>query len=96
MKNGHIYIGEYAGWYCLADEAFVPESQLQTLPDGTKSTLEGNKPVELVQEPNYKFRLSSFKEELLEWLKGGKAPQILNFIPTEEIGTGIITGKEIN
>lgn len=70
-ENGHIYLGKYSGWYCIADEAFVPENQLQTHPNGSKTTMDGNRPVEFVEEANYKFRLSSFQESLLEWLKNG-------------------------
>lgn len=27
-ENGHIYLGHYAGWYAVRDEAFYPESDI--------------------------------------------------------------------
>ena len=44
MDRGHIYKGSYEGWYSVADESFVPESQVETLvKDGleTKVRLRG-------------------------------------------------------
>lgn len=60
--NGDIYLGEYEGWYCIPCESFWIKSQL----------LEGNKcpeckrTIEKVKEKNYFFRLSKYKERLLE------------------------------
>jgi leucyl-tRNA synthetase len=31
--GGHIYMGKHEGWYCKADEAFVPENQVSHLND---------------------------------------------------------------
>ena len=38
--NGHIYLGNYEGWYCVADEAFYTEKDLVDgmSPTGRKST----------------------------------------------------------
>src|SRR3546814_16212091 len=33
---GHIYLGTYAGWYAVRDEAFYAESELTDGPDGKK------------------------------------------------------------
>lgn len=59
-KNGHIYLGSYAGWYSVRDEAYFAESELV---DGKAPT---GAPVEWVEEPSYFFRLSAFDGKLLE------------------------------
>ena len=33
--NGHIYLGSYAGWYAVRDEAFYAESELTEDENGT-------------------------------------------------------------
>lgn len=60
QDNGHIYLGSYAGWYAVRDEAFYAESELVNgkAPTGAE--------VEWVEEPSYFFRLSDFGEKLLE------------------------------
>ncbi|XP_063978535.1 methionine--tRNA ligase, mitochondrial-like [Diachasmimorpha longicaudata] len=82
-NSGHIYLGKYSGWYCTSDEAFVPPSDLEDLrkPDGSTikiSSASGN-PVEWMEEENYKFRLSSFQDDLKHWLKDEKSVQPLKF-----------------
>ena len=32
-KNGYIYKGSYSGWYCVADEAFVSEKDIEEIVD---------------------------------------------------------------
>jgi len=61
-EAGDIYKGEYEGWYDARDEAFVPDSQVE---DGIDT--ESGNPVERLSEPSYFFRLSAFKDRLLEW-----------------------------
>jgi methionyl-tRNA synthetase len=62
--SGHIYLGHYEGFYAVRDEDFYAESDLTTLPDGTKIAPTGA-PVEWVREPNYLFKLSAFQDRLL-------------------------------
>jgi methionyl-tRNA synthetase len=62
--SGHIYLGHYEGFYAVRDEDFYAESDLTTLPDGTRVAPTGA-PVEWVREPNYLFRLSAFQDRLL-------------------------------
>ncbi len=62
-ENGHIYLGSYAGWYSVRDEAFYTESELQTV-DGVKTAPTGA-PVEWVEEPSYFFDLSKWQDRLL-------------------------------
>ncbi|MCW5771975.1 MAG: methionine--tRNA ligase [Rhodospirillaceae bacterium] len=61
----NIYLGKYAGWYAVRDEAFYGEDELTTGPDGKKRAPSGAE-VEWVEEPSYFFRLSDWQETLLE------------------------------
>jgi methionyl-tRNA synthetase len=63
--NGYIYLGYYEGFYAVRDEDFYAESDLTTLPDGTRIAPTGA-PVEWVREPNYLFKLSAFQDRLLQ------------------------------
>ncbi len=60
-KRGEIYLGKFAGWYSVRDEAFYEESELK----------EGKAPtgadVEWVEEENYFFKLSAWRERLLAY-----------------------------
>ena len=64
MEAGEIYLGVYAGWYSVRDEAFYGEDELVAGPEG-RVALSGA-PVEWVEEPSYFFRLSAWREPLLE------------------------------
>jgi methionyl-tRNA synthetase len=59
MERGEIYLGTYAGWYAVRDEAFYAESELV---DGKAPT---GADVEWVEEPSYFFRLSAWQDRLL-------------------------------
>jgi methionyl-tRNA synthetase len=70
--RGYIYAGEYEALYCVGCEEFKPESEIL---DGT-GAFEGlkvcaihSKPLELLQEKNYFFKLSEFAEPLLTLYK---------------------------
>ena len=65
--NGHIYLGKYAGWYSVREEAFYAESEVTTGPDGGRVTAADGSPVEWVEEPSYFFRLSAWQEPLLDF-----------------------------
>ncbi len=65
-ESGHIYLGSYAGWYAVRDEAFYAESELTAGSDGQKTAPTGA-PVEWVEEPSYFFRLSAWQKPLLEF-----------------------------
>ena len=65
-RRGEIYLGRFAGWYCVRDEAFYDESELIDGPDGTRLGPTGAE-VEWVEEDNYFFRLSAWQERLLAW-----------------------------
>ncbi len=66
QENGEIYLGKYAGWYAVRDEAFYTENELTTRPDGKKIAPSGAE-VEWVEEPSYFFRLSAWQDKLLDF-----------------------------
>jgi methionyl-tRNA synthetase len=61
IDRGEIYLGSYAGWYSVRDEAFYTEGDLV---DGKAPT---GAPVEWVEEPSYFFRLSAWGDRLLKF-----------------------------
>jgi methionyl-tRNA synthetase len=60
--NGWIEKGTYAGWYCVACEAYYGDGDLV---DGN-CPIHG-RPVEWLEEDNYFFKLSAFEQPLLDW-----------------------------
>ena len=66
LENGHIYLGKYAGWYAVRDEAFYDEDEIIELTDGKKVSPTGAE-VEWVEEPSYFFALSNWQDKLLEF-----------------------------
>ena len=64
--NGHIYLGSYAGWYAVRDEAFYAESELIKNEQGDKVAPSGAE-VEWVEEPSYFFDLSKWQQPLLDF-----------------------------
>ena len=78
--KGDIYLGKYAGWYSVRDEAFYTESELTE--DGLAPT---GAPVEWLEEPSYFFALSKWQDRLLEFYE-----QHPNFIRPESRRNEII------
>ena len=64
--NGEIYLGKYAGWYSVRDEAFYAEGELEKDENGDLKAPSGA-PVEWLEEPSYFFRLSNWGDRLLEY-----------------------------
>ena len=61
FDSGDVYEGVYEGWYCVSCEEFKPE----------KGLIEGQCPVhrtvpDWIKEKNYFFRLSKYRDALLE------------------------------
>jgi methionyl-tRNA synthetase len=69
QNQGAIYKDKYSGWYCVPDETFLTESQLNTHPDGNKTSIESGHVVEWTEEENYMFRLSDYQEDVIYWAK---------------------------
>eukprot|EP01128_Nolandella_sp_AFSM9_P012008 TRINITY_DN887_c3_g3_i2.p1 TRINITY_DN887_c3_g3~~TRINITY_DN887_c3_g3_i2.p1 ORF type:complete len:666 (-),score=66.74 TRINITY_DN887_c3_g3_i2:1398-3395(-) len=79
VQQGDIYLGQYSGWYSVADETFVPESQVEEILPGEGG--DNNKSGEvrvgkvkltdrLVQwstEENYMFKLSKYRKAAQAW-----------------------------
>jgi methionyl-tRNA synthetase len=63
---GDIYLGKYAGWYSVRDEAYYDESELKEGEGGKKLSPQGT-PVEWVEEESYFFRLSAYQDRLLAY-----------------------------
>jgi methionyl-tRNA synthetase len=59
---GDIYEGVYEGWYCVSCEAFKPEKDLV---DG-KCPLHPTLTPEWIREKNFFFRLSKYRDRLIE------------------------------
>ena len=62
MKE-HIYLSKYEGWYCTGCERFITDKEYEensgVCPDHQKS-------YEKLEEENYYFRISDFKEQIRE------------------------------
>jgi len=67
MEKGDIYLGEYAGHYCIACENFIPDSVEETA-DGRRACPECGRPTDnRVSETCYFFRLSAYGGRLLQF-----------------------------
>ncbi|QHT60416.1 methionine--tRNA ligase [Paenibacillus lycopersici] len=62
LQQGDIYKGNYEGWYCTPCESFFLERQLV---DG--NCPDCGRPVELVKEESYFFRMSKYADRLLQY-----------------------------
>ncbi len=86
-ERGQIYLGSYAGWYAVRDEAFYGEKELTLTDDGRRVAPSGAE-VEWVEEPSYFFRLSEWQEPLLHYyaenpdaiLPATRRNEVLSFI----------------
>jgi len=63
-EKGDIYKGLYEGWYCIPDETFLLESELQ----GGQCPICG-RPVEWITEEAYFFRLSKYQDWILDHIE---------------------------
>jgi methionyl-tRNA synthetase len=63
-KNGDIYLGKYAGWYSVRQEAYFDETETTVDADGVRREPLGS-PVEWTEEETYFFRLSAYQDKLL-------------------------------
>ncbi|MET0569236.1 MAG: methionine--tRNA ligase [Hyphomicrobiaceae bacterium] len=65
-KAGDIYLGKYAGWYSVRQEAYFDEKETSVGTDGVRREPLGS-PVEWTEEETYFFRLSAFQDRLLAY-----------------------------
>ncbi|MDQ2650051.1 MAG: methionine--tRNA ligase [Actinomycetota bacterium] len=81
--NGDIELDTYEGPYCVSCEAYYQESEL----------VDGNcpihrRPVSILKEENYFFRLSRYEQRLIDWIEQnpevitpeGKRNEVLGFL----------------
>jgi methionyl-tRNA synthetase len=61
---GDIYLGTYAGWYSVRDEAFYGEGETTVGSDGVRVGPQDT-PVEWTEENTFFFKLSAYGERLL-------------------------------
>src|SRR5438105_2160577 len=81
--TGDIYSGTYSGWYCTPCESFYTESDLK---EGKCPTC--GRPVEILKEDSYFFRLSRYQDKLLKYYTENpdflqpsfRALEIINFV----------------
>ncbi|MBK8315361.1 MAG: methionine--tRNA ligase [Acidobacteria bacterium] len=64
--NGHIYKGKYEGWYCGNCNEFYSESEVEKNGEGTLICPTHDRPLELIAEESYFFKLSAFQDRLME------------------------------
>jgi methionyl-tRNA synthetase len=65
-QNGDIYLGKYAGWYSVRDEAYYAEDETHVNEQGARVASKTGTPVEWVEEESYFFRLSAYQDKLLK------------------------------
>ncbi|MFG3347647.1 methionine--tRNA ligase [Streptomyces sp. NPDC048018] len=65
--KGEIYKGGYEGPYCVGCEEYKLPGDLLEAEDGTKLCPIHKKPVEILKEENYFFKLSEYGPKLLEF-----------------------------
>ncbi|MDP2908745.1 MAG: methionine--tRNA ligase [Nanoarchaeota archaeon] len=66
-KKGDIYKGNYEGMYCVECENYYTEKDLV---NGNCPV--HNKPVEVIKEESYFFRMSKYQDKLIEYIKKNK------------------------
>jgi len=87
VEVGDIYLGTYAGWYSVRDEAFYDESETTLNADGVRLGPQGT-PVEWTEEQTYFFRLSAYQDRLLELYESnpdfigpeGRRNEVISFV----------------
>src|SRR5208282_5224862 len=65
-QNGDIYLGKYAGWYSVRDEAYYAANETQLNEQKQRVASKTGTPVEWVEEESYFFKLSAYQQKLLD------------------------------
>ena len=67
--KGYLYKGAYEGWYCVHEETYYAESDLEKNEDGHLVCPDCKRPVQLMAsgEENWFFKLSEFQQPLLDF-----------------------------
>lgn len=80
--NGDIYLDTYSGWYNVREETFVTDSEAEL--SNFLDPVSG-KPLKRVEEESYFFKMSSYKDRLLQHIQDNP-----NFIRPEQHRNNII------
>ena len=67
--KGYLYKGSYEGWYCVHEETYYAESDLEKDEEGRFVCPDCKRPVQLMAsgEENWFFKLSEFQQPLLDF-----------------------------
>jgi methionyl-tRNA synthetase len=90
MRNkGDVYLGKYKGLYCEGCEDYKREQDL----DADGNCPNHKKAPKVMEEENYFFRLTKYKEPLRQWLSqegnvlpDGRRKEVLNQLDDEDFG----------
>ena len=63
--QGDIYKSEYEGWYCIPDESFWTETQI----DENHICPDCGRPLERAKEESYFFRMSKYADRLIQYIE---------------------------
>ncbi|KAM0278141.1 hypothetical protein ACHAQH_005339 [Verticillium albo-atrum] len=71
-EGGHIYESTHSGWYCVSDECFYAEDEVERaiVPQTGRTIMASiatGSEVEWTEEKNYHFRMKSMREKLLQF-----------------------------
>ena len=67
-EKGFLYKGAYEGWYCVHEETYYAESDLEKIEEGEYVCPDCKRPVQKTSgEENWFFKLSDFEDKLLEF-----------------------------
>ena len=83
--NGDIELDTYEGPYCVSCEAYYQEGELL---EGGFCPIHTKKPVSILKEENFFFRLSRYEQRLIDWIEQnpevitpeGKRNEVLGFL----------------
>jgi methionyl-tRNA synthetase len=97
LDSGDVYLGDYEGWYDAGQEEYVPENKAKE--SDFRSPINGQ-PLVRKSEHNAFFRLSAYRDRLLELLEAGlvqpearrnellsRVREGLNDVPVSRTGT---------
>ncbi|MCX7819949.1 MAG: methionine--tRNA ligase [Kiritimatiellae bacterium] len=90
-ERGEIYRAEYDGWYDVGSETFVTERDLNLPPGRSPADLPG---IVRIRETNYFFRMSAYRDWLLDHIESHpdfirpdfRRNETLGFLRTRELG----------
>ena len=90
-KSGDIYKKQYRGLYCSGCESFKTERELKNGKCPNHPTID----IEVVEEENYFFKLSKYKDKVAKAIKSGKY-KVIPEIRKNEILSFLKTAKDIS